>query len=147
MTLTKLCELLVTALEDLKAENIKVLNVSKLTSVTDIMIIASGRSNRQVRALAEKLQETGRENGIKPLGMEGQQQGEWILIDFGDIVVHVMQPAAREYYQLEKLWDVGNGRTRASTSGRASPSSPWRGARPPGCWRASANIPNACRGN
>lgn len=116
MNLTKLCDLLVKALEDLKADNIKVLNVSKLTSVTDIMIIATGRSNRQVRALAEKLQETGRENGLKPLGMEGQQQGEWILIDFGDIVVHVMQPAAREYYQLEKLWDVGHSRTRASTS-------------------------------
>lgn len=116
MTLTKLCELFVKALEDLKADDIKVLNVSKLTSVTDIMIIATGRSNRQVRALADKTLEAGRENGLKPLGMEGQQQGEWILIDFGDIVVHVMQPAAREYYQLEKLWDVGNSRTRASTS-------------------------------
>lgn len=116
MTLKTLCEVLVNALEDLKADNIKVLDVSNLTSVTDIMIIATGRSNRQVRALAEKLVETAKENKLPPLGMEGQQQGEWILVDLGDIIVHVMQPAARDYYQLEKLWDVDNVKTRISTS-------------------------------
>jgi len=108
-------DILITALEDLKALDIKVLDVSKLTSITDLMIIASGRSNRQVRALADKVLETAKQNGIQVIGMEGQQEGEWILVDLGDIIVHVMQPSIREYYQLEKLWQ-DNIRTQVSVN-------------------------------
>jgi ribosome-associated protein len=104
------CDKIVTALDDLKASDIKVLDVRKLTSITDIMIIASGRSSRHVSSLANKVIETAKENGMEILGAEGQQQGEWVLIDLGHIIVHVMQPTTRDYYQLEKLWsDVSPG--------------------------------------
>ena len=111
----RFCNKLVTALEDLKARDIKVLDVKNLTSITDNMIIASGRSNRQVRALAEKIMETAKLNQTQVLGTEGQEQGEWVLIDLGDVVVHVMQPAIRDYYQLEKLWSQGSPGTQATS--------------------------------
>jgi ribosome-associated protein len=86
-----------------------------MTSITDYMIVASGRSNRQVRALADKVVEATATVGVKPLGIEGQEPGEWILIDLGDVVVHTMQPATRDFYQLEKLWSesVGEARMKA----------------------------------
>ena len=102
----QIAALAVTALEELKAINIQVLDVTSLTSITDIMIIASGRSNRQVKALADKVQEMIKQAGIPVLGVEGQQDAEWILVDIGDVIVHIMQPATRTYYQLEKLWNV-----------------------------------------
>jgi ribosome-associated protein len=77
------------------------------------MIIASGRSNRQVRALADKVLETAKLHHLDTIGIEGQQQGEWVLIDLGDVVIHIMQPAIREYYQLEKLWSVKSTRATA----------------------------------
>lgn len=98
------CEIIVNALDDLKASDIKVLDVRKLTSITDIMIIASGRSSRHVSSLADKVIETAKDHAMDVLGTEGQQQGEWVLIDLGHIIVHVMQPGTRDYYQLEKLW-------------------------------------------
>jgi len=108
MTKTKLnkplLKSLIKALDDMKAMDILTLNVHDLTTITDSMIIASGRSDRQVRALAEKTIETAKESGIKPLGVEGQQQGEWILVDLGDVIVHLMHPTTRTYFQLEKLW-------------------------------------------
>ena len=103
---TELCKIVVNALEDLKAFNIKVLNVRKLTSITDRMVIASGNSTRQVSALADEVIEAARERGIRPLGVEGVLEGDWALIDLGDVVVHIMRPAIRDYYQLEKLWSV-----------------------------------------
>lgn len=96
--------LAVAALEDLKAVNIAVLNVSKLTGVTDYMIVASGTSARQVRALLDAVAAKAKEAGIVPLGVEGEQYGQWGLVDLGDVVVHVMLPEVRDFYQLEKLW-------------------------------------------
>lgn len=92
------------ALESVKADDIRTLDVRGLTAITDFMIVASGRSNRQVQAMADKVVEAAKAAGVRPLGVEGQQQGEWVLIDLGDVVVHAMQPATRDFYQLEKLW-------------------------------------------
>jgi ribosome-associated protein len=104
MTPKKAGEKLIAALEDMKAVNIKTIDVRKQTSITDMMIIASGRSNRQVRAIAEKVLETAKQIGLPVIGTEGQNDGEWVLVDLGDFVIHIMQPEIREYYQLEKLW-------------------------------------------
>ncbi|MBF8270042.1 MAG: Iojap-related protein [Gammaproteobacteria bacterium] len=106
LTIKKLTALIVAALEELKAYNIQVLDVTSLTSITDVMIIASGRSNRQVRAIADKVLEKLRAAGISTLGIEGEQEAEWILVDAGDAVIHIMQPVTRTYYQLEKLWNT-----------------------------------------
>jgi len=102
----QIAEIAIDALEELKALNIHVMDVTSLTSITDIMIIASGRSNRQVKALSDKVREKVKEAGVPVLGVEGEQDAEWILVDIGDVIVHVMQPATRTYYQLEKLWNV-----------------------------------------
>lgn len=94
----------VAALEDIKAKDIAVLNVKKLTSVTDYMIVASGDSARQVKALADNVVEKIKEGGGEVLGIEGGAVGEWVLVDLGDVIVHVMHPAVREHYNLEELW-------------------------------------------
>ena len=99
--------LVVDALEELKASDIKVLDVRDLTSVTDIMVIASGRSDRQVKALARNVVEKAKHQHHAPLGVEGERDGEWILIDLYEVVVHVMLPRTRDFYQLEKLWSDG----------------------------------------
>lgn len=99
-------QLITDTMEDLKAEDVQTFDVRTLTTMTDFMIIASGRSDRQVKAIAEKVIEMAKSIQIRPLGVEGQQQAEWILIDFGDVIAHVMRPATRAYYQLEKLWSV-----------------------------------------
>ena len=96
--------LITDTMEDLKAQDVQTLDVRALTTMTDYMIIASGRSDRQVKAIADKVIEAAKTRKIRPLGVEGQQQAEWILIDFGDVIAHVMHPDTREYYQLEKLW-------------------------------------------
>jgi ribosome-associated protein len=83
------------------------LDVRHLTSVTDTMVVASGRSDRHVRALADTVVETCAKAGVHALGVEGQKSGEWVLVDLGDVVVHVMLPRVREFYNLEKLWDIG----------------------------------------
>lgn len=103
--LADLAQKVANALDDGKAVDIRVLDVRKLTVITDYMIIASGRSSRQVRALAQRVMETAREQGAPLLGIEGERESEWILIDLGGVVVHVMQPATRDFYQLEKLWE------------------------------------------
>jgi ribosome-associated protein len=93
-------------LEDLKATNIRCLDVSHLTSMMDFMIVATGRSDRHVRALADALIGSCKEHGIEILGTEGQEAGEWLLVDLVDVVVHVMLPRTREFYEIEKLWDI-----------------------------------------
>ena len=97
-------DLAVDALDELKAIDLKVLDVRELTSVTDYMVIASGNSDRQVKALADNLVQKAKDGGHRPLGIEGDQAAEWVLFDLVDVVVHVMSPNTRETYQLEKLW-------------------------------------------
>ncbi len=103
-----LLERVTSALEDLKAVDTRVLDVSELTTVTDTMIIASGTSARHVSALAEKVIETAKHSGNPPLGAEGKTEGEWVLVDLGEIVVHLMLPRVRDFYNLERLWDLGS---------------------------------------
>ena len=100
----KLQRIAVAALEDIKAHDIVVFDVRKLTSLYDSLVIASADSARQVNALAQHVRDKLKEAGADIIGMEGEQSGEWVLVDAGDIVVHVMQPAVRTYYNLEELW-------------------------------------------
>lgn len=95
------------ALDDLKAQNPLVLDVRDKTAVTDYMLICSGTSQRHVKSLAENLVKTVKDAGYPPPGVEGLSEGEWVLVDLGEVVVHVMQAQARAFYQLEKLWSVG----------------------------------------
>jgi ribosome-associated protein len=106
MTENTLQNTVVTALEDLKARDIVVLDVRRVTSITDCMVVASGTSDRHVRSLAESLVEKCKEAGHRPLGVEGLKQGEWVLVDLQDCVVHVMLPRVRDFYNLEKLWSA-----------------------------------------
>lgn len=92
------------ALDEMKARNVTALDVRGMTSVADDMVIASGTSSRHVKSLADNVQEKAKQAGYPPLGTEGAQAAEWILVDLGDVIVHVMQPGAREYYDLERLW-------------------------------------------
>ncbi len=104
MRLSKLQKTAVNALEDIKARDIEVLDVRKQTSLCDSLIIASADSNRQVKALADHVRDRLKEAGATIVGVEGEESAEWILVDAGDIVVHIMQPAIRAYYNLEELW-------------------------------------------
>lgn len=97
-------KLAVAALEDIKAKDIKVLDVRKLTALCDTLVIASADSGRQVKALADHVVDKFKAAGIAVIGVEGEQTAEWILVDAGDVVVHIMQPAVRNYYNLEELW-------------------------------------------
>ena len=103
---TKLKDIIVAAIEDAKGNDIKVIEVAHLTQVTDFMIIASGTSNRHIQTIAETAYKTAAEHGFERIGMEGLGQSEWVVIDFADVVLHVMSPAAREHYNIEGLWDI-----------------------------------------
>jgi len=98
--------LVINALDDMKALEIKVLDVRGLTDVADTMVIASGTSDRHVRSVAQKLVERTKAAGFRPHGVEGQQDSDWVLIDLNEMIVHVMLPRVREFYGLEKLWDM-----------------------------------------
>ncbi|MCO6428517.1 ribosome silencing factor [Nitrosomonas communis] len=104
MKTDELLRIATAALEDLKAQDILVLEAGKITSLFDYMIIASASSTRQTKALAHHVQEKVKAAGGKVYGIEGEQAGEWLLVDLGDVIVHIMQPAIREYYDLESLW-------------------------------------------
>ena len=104
MDVRKLQKIVVAALEDIKGKDIEVINTTRLTSLFERVIIASADSNRQTRALARNVANKAREAGIQVLSIEGEDGGEWVLVDLGDVVVHVMQPAVRAYYNLEELW-------------------------------------------
>jgi len=121
VTPKKLLDIVTIALDDGKAEDIKVFDVRKLTSIADFMVVASGRSSRQVKALAERAADAARKRKVKPLGMEGEQASEWVLLDLGDVIVHVMQPESRAHYQLEKLWDAGPPMTPVLNPPKAKP--------------------------
>ena len=115
MNSEQLCTLIIDALDDVKAQDIIKLDVRKMTSVTDYMIVASGTSNRHVKALVDNVSEKAREAGLKPIGMEGEEGGEWVLLDLQDALVHVMLPKVREFYNLEKLWSFGSADDLAVT--------------------------------
>ncbi len=104
MDIRKLQRAVVDALEDVKAQDIRVFNTTHLTSLFDRVIIASGTSNRQTRALAASVCDKARDIGVPIVATEGEDSGEWVLVDLGDVVVHVMQPAVRQYYNLEEVW-------------------------------------------
>ena len=94
----------VEALEDVKGYDIEVYNTARLPSMFERVVIATGDSNRQVRALADHVQERIREQGARVYGVEGERSGEWVLVDLGDVVVHIMHPTVREFYNLEEIW-------------------------------------------
>ena len=120
MKLPQLEKLVVTALEDIKGHQIEVINTAKLTPLFERLVIASGDSNRQVRSLARNVEDKVREAGGEILSTEGEDGGEWVLVDLGDVVVHVMQPAIRSYYNLEELWGgKGPERVRRTASAAA----------------------------
>jgi ribosome-associated protein len=100
-------KLVISALEDIKARDIQAIDVRRLTSIFDWIIVASADSARQTKALARHVEERLKESGSHIVGTEGEESGEWILVDAGDVVAHVMQPAVREYYNLEELWSEG----------------------------------------
>ena len=104
MELKKLQTLVIDALEDVKAQDINVFDTAHLTSLFDRIVIASGTSNRQTKALAASVRDKVKGNGGDVLSMEGEDTGEWVLVDLGDIIVHIMQPTIRAYYRLEEIW-------------------------------------------
>lgn len=104
MDIQKLQRLVIDALEDVKAQDIKVFNTTHITSMFDRVVIASGTSNRQTRALASSVLDSARKSKVHIVAYEGEDTGEWVLVDLGDIVVHCMQPSIRQYYNLEEVW-------------------------------------------
>ncbi len=96
------------SLEDMKAIDIVVLDVKEKSTIADYMIVASGTSARHVKAVANCVEIDAKKAGHVPLGIEGSKEGEWVLVDLGDVIVHVMMPAVRDFYQLEKLWETGS---------------------------------------
>lgn len=103
-----------TALADMKAVHVTVLDVRGLTDVADTMIIASGTSDRHVKSIAERVAYDAKQAGFRPMGVEGERDGEWALVDLNDVIVHVMLPRVREFYRLESLWDISAARREAS---------------------------------
>ncbi|WGL16473.1 ribosome silencing factor [Microbulbifer bruguierae] len=104
--MTDIKTIAVNALEDLKGKDIVAIDVSELSDVMDTLIICTGTSSRQVKSLADNVVEDGKEAGVRPIGVEGMGQGEWVLVDYGDVVIHVMQAEIRNFYDLEKLWSM-----------------------------------------
>ena len=106
----------VDALADIKAFDITIMDVRQMTSVTSYMIVASGNSTRQCKAIADNVREKLKEKGADTRGIEGEKDGEWVLVDLGEIVVHVMVPATRAYYNLEQLWSESQSRRAAASA-------------------------------
>lgn len=123
-TRSQIEKIVIAALDDIKGKEIEVISTKKLTSLFESIVIASGDSNRQVRSLARSVTDKAREAGIDILSTEGEDAGEWVLVDLGDVVVHIMQPAIRSYYNLEELWG-GKGplRVREATQSQATDAS------------------------
>ncbi len=117
MNSSELCTLIVTALDDLKGLDIVTLDVRQMTTVTDYMVVASGTSNRHVSGLVDNVVEKAKAAGRRPIGIEGEDGGEWILLDLQDALVHVMLPKVREFYNLEKLWSIRPSGDATATDG------------------------------
>lgn len=117
MNSEQLSDLITDVLDDGKAQDVVRLDVRNMTSVTDYMIVASGTSNRHVKALANAVADKAREAGHKPAGVEGAEGSEWVLLDLHDALVHVMLPRVREFYNLEKLWSITPRSKNAATDG------------------------------
>ena len=107
MELEALQELVITAMDDMKAQEVRVLDVRGKSTITDMMVIATGTSTRHVKSIAENVALKAKNAGEQPLGTEGERDSEWMLVDLNDIIVHVMTPATRDFYNLEKLWGEG----------------------------------------
>jgi ribosome-associated protein len=120
MQVEELRDLAVKALEDMKAQDVKVLDVRGKTSITDFFIIASGTSDRHVKSLAETVAFQAKQAGEAPIGMEGVEEGEWALIDLNGVVIHVMQAKVRDFYQLEKLWEVDSAAAEKLSRARSA---------------------------
>ena len=114
-------ETVTAALDDMKAVNVKVLDVRGLTDIADTMVIASGNSDRHVRSIADNVARKAKEAGYRPLGTEGARDGEWVLVDLTDILVHVMLPRVREFYGLESLWDAGEAHEPPADEAKPGP--------------------------
>jgi ribosome-associated protein len=126
-------ETVTAALDDMKAVNVKVLDVRGLTDIADTMVIASGNSDRHVRSIADNVARKAKEAGYRPLGTEGARDGEWVLVDLTDILVHVMLPRVREFYGLESLWDAGEAPSAPAADVKPRPKAvpkPSPGAKP-----------------
>ena len=117
MNSEELCDLIVEALEEVKGQDITKLNVQRMTSVTDWMIVASGTSSRHVHALVDNVAQRAKAAGHRPIGIEGESGAEWVLLDLQDALVHVMLPKVREFYNLEKLWSIAPSSEAAATDG------------------------------
>jgi ribosome-associated protein len=118
MDIRRLQRLVVDALEDVKAQDIRVFNTTGLTELFDRVVIASGTSNRQTRALASSVVEKAKQAGATVISVEGTEAGEWVLVDLGDLVVHIMQPAIRDYYALEEIWGAKPVKMKLAAAGR-----------------------------
>ncbi|MEY2918758.1 MAG: hypothetical protein RL261_63 [Pseudomonadota bacterium] len=105
-----LAQVVLAALDDMKAVNVKAMDVRGITDITDMMVVASGTSDRHVKSIADRVVQRCKEAGYRPFGIEGERDGEWVLLDLHDVVVHVMLPRVREFYALEKLWENGAAR-------------------------------------
>jgi ribosome-associated protein len=118
MDLRRLQRLVIDALEDVKGHDIQVFNTTHLSDLFDRVVLVSGTSNRQTRALASSVAEKAKRAGAGVLSVEGEDVGEWVLVDLGDVVVHIMQPAIRAYYALEEIWGGKPVRVKLAASGR-----------------------------
>ena len=120
VTTEQLRDWVIAALEDLKAQDVQILDVRGMTSITDLMVVASGTSDRHIKALADNVVEQVKKHGVQPVGVEGETSREWVLVDLGDVILHVMHPQTRAFYNLEKLWTVGEEQTLAHRKGKSS---------------------------
>jgi ribosome-associated protein len=115
-TFQELRQLVISSLEDFKAIDIQEIDISAQNSLAELFVLASGNSSRHVRSMAENLVIKAKAAGHQPLGIEGEKEGEWVLVDLNDIIVHIMQPKTRAFYNLEKLWEAGSNRRNSAAS-------------------------------